>query len=279
MQKELSLAYSPCPNDTFLFYHLVHESLSETLRVQEELYDVEQLNQFAGEARFDVTKLSFAAFFHVMQNYALLDSGSALGRNCGPILIRKKGKVVKSPTEEKILVPGLQTTANLLLNLHFDKKCSVVATRYDKVIPALLREEYSYGVIIHEERFTFAAQGLEMVVDLGEWWETETGKPIPLGAIAIQRSLAETYQQEFGKKLRQSLELAYAHPEKTKNYIKENSQSIEEEVIQKHIDLYVNDFTRELGEEGKEAVLTLYEKATALGLAPTTDVKNIFAGY
>ena len=152
MKPELTLAYSPCPNDTFLFYHLIHEDTSEKFSVKEELHDVEKLNQYAEQNKFDVTKLSFFAYFHVMEGYTLLNSGSALGRGCGPLLVKKKGKNLKKVKGEKILVPGIKTTANLLLNIYLEKEFEPKPLRYDLIMDKILLEEFDLGVIIHEER-------------------------------------------------------------------------------------------------------------------------------
>jgi len=266
MKPQLTLAYSPCPNDTFLFYHLIHENISEFFSVKEELHDVEKLNIDSEKKKFDVTKLSFFAYFHVMEGYTLLNSGSALGRGCGPLLVKKKGKNLKKIKGEKILVPGLKTTANLLLNVYLDKNFQPEPIRYDLIMDKILHEDFDLGVIIHEERFTYEDRGLEKVIDLGDYWENLTGKAIPLGAIAIKRSINNELQKEFDKSLKKSLYLAYQFPEKTRKYILENSQVKDEEVVKSHIDLYVNDFTKDLGQEGKEAVSALWEKAKSLGL-------------
>ncbi len=266
MKPELTLAYSPCPNDTFLFYHLIHENISEKFSVKEELHDVEKLNEYSEKAKFDVTKLSFFAYFHVIEGYALLNSGSALGRGCGPLLVKKKGKDLKKINGEKILVPGLKTTANLLLNIYLQKDFQPISLRYDLIMDKILRDEFDLGVIIHEERFTYEERGLEKVIDLGDFWESLTGKPIPLGAIAVKRSLDIDLQKEFDRSLKKSLALAYQFPEKTRNYILENSQVKDETVVKSHIDLYVNEFTKDIGDEGKDAVYALLEKAKSLGL-------------
>ncbi|MCB1190561.1 MAG: 1,4-dihydroxy-6-naphthoate synthase [Leptospiraceae bacterium] len=272
----LTLAYSPCPNDTFLFYYMVHQKLSSKFTITEVLHDVEQLNISAKQTKFDVTKLSFYAYFEVMENYKLLTCGSALGRGCGPILVKKKNKRIRLNDHPNILVPGLLTTANLLLNLHLKNQYNPVPVRYDCVTKQIAKGDYDLGVIIHEERFTFEERGLEKVVDLGEWWENETSLPIPLGAIAIKRDLQPEIQVEFNNCLSQSLALAYEHPEKTKQYILSNSISIEEEIARKHIDLYVNDFTKNIGEEGKKAILTLLEKAQSVNLLPIKKLEDIF---
>jgi 1,4-dihydroxy-6-naphthoate synthase len=263
--KEITLAYSPCPNDTFIFYHLIHSSLSNELHIKEELYDVELLNQFAQQAKFDSTKLSFFAYFQVMEKYILLNSGSALGRGCGPMIIKKNSKKVSSLEKSNLAIPGLHTTANLLLNLFFHdsykSKPTVSPIRYDTIIPALINEQYDYGLIIHEERFTYQDHGLEKVIDLGEWWEALTGKLIPLGAIAVRRSLEEPFQKKLDQLIRKSIELSFQDSTASKSYIKRHSQSLEDKVIEQHIQLYVNQYSIDLGTEGKNAIYTLYEKA------------------
>lgn len=272
---QLSLAYSPCPNDTFLFYHLVHSNLSSNFQVKEELHDVEHLNQKAVQAFYDVTKLSFFAFFHVLENYILLNTGSALGRGCGPILVKKQGKKLSSINNKKILVPGLWTTANLLLNLYLQSNFEPIPVRYDLIINKLLNEEYELGVIIHEERFTYEKRGLEKVQDLGEFWEEKTSLPIPLGAIAIKRNLPEEIKAEFELTLRKSLDMAYANPKIPHDYIIKHSQEKDLQVVQNHIDLYVNQYTREIGEDGKQAVIRLLQEAQEVGLVCRTDSNSI----
>ncbi|MCB1179053.1 MAG: 1,4-dihydroxy-6-naphthoate synthase, partial [Leptospiraceae bacterium] len=249
MEKEttLTLAYSPCPNDTFLFYHLVHSNISKKIKVKEELHDVEHLNLAAPGEIYDVTKLSFFAFFHILDKYILLNSGSALGRGCGPLLVKKKGKNIKEVKNSKILVPGLNTTANLLLNIYLKKEFEPSPIRYDLIMDKILSDDFDLGVIIHEERFTYEEKGLEKVVDLGEFWESFSGKPIPLGAIGIKRSIENELQMEFDSSLHRSLLKAYENPEVPGDYILENSQVKDEKVVQSHIDLYVNDYTKDLG--------------------------------
>lgn len=272
---KLTLAYSPCPNDTFLFYHLVHSNLSSHFTIQEELHDVEHLNQKAKENFYNVTKLSFFAYFHVMRHYIILDSGSALGRGCGPILVKKKTHKTRALQGNKILVPGLLTTANLLLNIFLSKNFEPVPTRYDFIIPKLLNEEYEYGVLIHEERFTFEEKGLELVQDLGEFWETQTGLPIPLGCIAMQRTLPQFIKEEFDFRLKESLELAYQNPETPMEYILRHSQVKDVSIVNNHIALYVNEFTKDLGQEGKSAILKLWEEASKLALFSRSNANSI----
>jgi 1,4-dihydroxy-6-naphthoate synthase len=276
MKQELSLAYSPCPNDTFLFYHLVHENLSNQFSIKEELHDVEELNNAAAKGKYDVTKLSFHAYFHVSDKYQLLNSGSALGRGCGPLLIKKKGKDISKSKGNKILVPGILTTANLLLNVYKGKDFQAIPVRYDLIIPKLLNDEFDLGVIIHEERFTYEARGLEKIIDLGDFWEGLTSAPIPLGCIAIKKDIKDSLKKEFDECLQRSLALAYQFPQKTKSYIIENSQDKDENVVQSHIDLYVNEFTKDLGLEGKRAIKILYNKAKELGMSKSIDFETLF---
>ncbi|MCW7473139.1 1,4-dihydroxy-6-naphthoate synthase [Leptospira levettii] len=272
----ISLAYSPCPNDTFLFYHLIRNT---DYPVKEELYDVENLNEFAFEGKFPVTKLSFAAFFHIIDKYILLETGSALGRGCGPLLVRKKNTNTNLENCQSLYIPGQLTTANLLLSLYTNGTHKPTALRYDEIIPKLLTEKNSLGVIIHEERFTYEERGLEKVVDLGEWWESSTGYPIPLGAIAIRRDIPREEALKFQSELQKSLKDAYQEPKEMMDYIKENSQNKEDSVIKAHINLYVNEFTKSLGKEGHDAVAYLFQRAIEAGFIkkPTSNL-SLFLG-
>ncbi|EMY78633.1 menaquinone biosynthesis protein [Leptospira weilii serovar Ranarum str. ICFT] len=273
---EFSLAYSPCPNDTFLFYHLVHGKVAERFRVREELHDVEELNRAAFQGKYQVTKLSFAAYFSVMDRYSILDSGSALGRNCGPLLVYKKGNKPGNPKGKKILIPGELTTANLLLKIFLKNDFRATAVRYDKIIPLLLSGESDFGVLIHEERFTYERQGLSKFQDLGEWWEETTGKHIPLGAIAFRRDLEKEWKENFDSSLKLSLDLAYKNRETTYEYILKHSQDTTREVVDAHIGLYVNEFTRSLGSVGRDAIFTLYQKGVDAGFLPSGKEKDLF---
>lgn len=262
----LNIAFSPCPNDTFIFYHLVHDQLSNKFNITPELHDVEKLNEFALNEIFDVTKLSFFAYFKVMDKYKLLNTGSALGKGCGPLLVKRKGAKLKSLKTSEILVPGLLTTANLLLNLYLERKFIPVPVRYDRIIPKLYQGEYKLGVIIHEDRFTYIENELELVADLGAYWENLTNLPIPLGAIAMKKSISQEIYEEFDTALKLSIKKAYQKPEESYHYITLHSQSMSTEVIDKHIGLYVNDYTKDLGEHGKKAIETLMEKSKQIGL-------------
>ena len=258
----MNLGYSFCPNDTFIFYALTHNKIWLEQPVQEILEDVETLNLWAFEARLELTKISYHAYAHVMDNYVALRAGGALGRGVGPLLVAKtkiadlRGKTVASP--------GKFTTAQLLLQIaHPEVK--TVFMRYDQIMPAIERGEVDAGLIIHESRFTYQQHGLVKLLDLGEWWEADTGLPIPLGAILARRNLAPETLQKLNTAVRSSLEYAYAHPLETKAYIRQHALEMQDSVMQAHIDLYVNEFSLDVGEAGQRAVETLFARAAALG--------------
>ncbi|MCZ8237439.1 MAG: 1,4-dihydroxy-6-naphthoate synthase [Leptospiraceae bacterium] len=257
-ESRFTLAYSPCPNDTFIFYNLIHSNLNPKIQIVEELKDVEELNQSALIGRYDITKLSFSAYFQVADIYEILDSGSALGRGCGPLLIRRKGTDFTIANAKSILSPGSMTTANLLLQLYAgNSSLPLQYKRYDKIIHELSNGKADLGVIIHEERFTYQDFGLEVVADLGEWWEKTTSYPIPLGCIAIKRSLGKETKEQIDHLIKKSLQLAWQNPKEAKDYILANSQNKNLDVVQSHIDLYVNSFSESLGKEGHEAIQDL----------------------
>ena len=269
----LSLGFSPCPNDCFMFDAIVNERIDlEGLSFAPHLADVEALNRetFAGTA--DVTKLSYHAYAYCRGNYELLDAGSALGRNCGPLLISARPT---TPDEVRsgrlrIAIPGVYTTANFLLGLAFPEALDRTALVFSEIEGALLDRRFDAGVIIHENRFTYEAKGLHKIVDLGEFWEQETGAPIPLGAIAVRRSLPADVKQRVNRLVRRSVEFAFAHRDASLPYVRAHAQEMSEEVMYKHIDLYVNHYSVELGQDGRRAVALLFEKAAALGLVPAS---------
>jgi 1,4-dihydroxy-6-naphthoate synthase len=272
----LSLGFSPCPNDCFMFDAIVHRRIdTEGLEFSVRLADVEALNKaaFAGEA--DVTKLSYHAFAHCASDYALLDAGSALGRNCGPLLVSKRaissGEVAAGKL--KIAIPGKYTTANFLLGLAFPDARDTTELVFSAIEPALLNDEYDAGLIIHENRFTYEAKGLKKIVDLGEFWERETGAPIPLGGIVVNRSLPDDVKQRVNRVLRRSVEYAFAHPDASLPFVREHAQELSEEVMYRHIDLYVNEYSIDLGPEGRRAVELLFERARAAGIIPNATTR------
>ncbi len=267
----LSLGFSPCPNDCFMFDAIVNKRIDlEGLEFFERLADVEALNTsaFAGEA--DVTKLSYHAYAYCIGSYVLLDAGSALGRNCGPLLISKRpitSDEVATGTLS-IAIPGKFTTANFLLGLAFPQAQNKTAIVFSDIEPALLNDRFDAGLIIHENRFTYEAKGLKKIIDLGEYWESETGAPIPLGGIVIKRSLPDEIKQRVNRVLRRSVEFAFAHRAASLDYVRAHAQEMSNEVMYKHIDLYVNEFSVDLGPEGRRAVELLFEKAAETGIIP-----------
>ena len=268
----LSLAFSPCPNDCFMFDAIVNRRIdTEGLEFEVRLADVEALNRaaFAGEA--EVTKLSYHAFAYCADRYVLLDAGSALGRGCGPLVISKR----RVPPPElasgrlRIAIPGRFTTANFLFSLAFPGALDKTELLFSEIEGAVLRGDVDAGVIIHENRFTYQDKGLQKIVDLGEFWEAETGAPIPLGGIVVRRSLPDAVKQTVNRALRRSVEHAFAHREVTLPYVRAHAQEMSEAVMYQHIDLYVNQYSVDLGVEGRRAVALLFARAQASGIVPS----------
>lgn len=270
MQKQnLTIGYSPCPNDTFIFYALAHNKVqSENVFFAPPLLDdVESLNHWALQGKLDVTKLSFHALGHALDNYIMLSAGAALGRGCGPLLVIRRGGVLDS-SRARIAIPGRYTTAAMLLKLYAPQCENVRVMRFEEIMPAIRRGTVDGGVIIHESRFTYQDFGLECVQDLGEWWENETGLPIPLGCIAARRTFSEEMLGEIDRIVKKSLEWAHDHPEQCMEYIRSHAQEMSDDVLHNHIDLYVNDFSTHIGEEGKKAVEELFRRGRAAGIFP-----------
>jgi 1,4-dihydroxy-6-naphthoate synthase len=261
---KLTLGYSPCPNDTFIFDALVNKKIdTDGLEFDAILEDVETLNQWSFEGKLDITKLSYPAFFQNLDKYVLLNSGAALGKGVGPILISKskienrKSKIEKA----EIALPGENTTANLLLSFAYPEAKNKLFMRFDKIENSVLSGQTDLGVIIHENRFTYQQKGLYKVTDLGEYWEKKMMVPIPLGGIAIKRSINKLVSSKVDKLIRKSIEFAFAHYPMITDYVKKYSQEMSEDVMRKHIELYVNDFSIDLGNEGKKAINTLFKVA------------------
>ena len=259
---KLSLGFSPCPNDTFIFDALAHQKIdTEGLEFEIVFADVETLNNNAHHEDLDITKLSYHAYAYMSRNYQLLTSGSALGRGCGPLLI-SKGEIPRSKIEFCLVgIPGKLTTANFLLSLAFPEAATKKEYVFSEIENALLSEAIDIGVIIHENRFTYQAKGLKKIIDLGEWWEKKYQLPIPLGGICVRRNFDTDLKQKINRVLKRSVEFAMKNPDQTMDFVRQHSQEMEEEVMKKHIQLYVNDFTVDLGAEGKNAVEKLYEVA------------------
>lgn len=261
MNNEIEIGFSPCPNDTFIFDALVNKKIdTEGLGFTAVLEDVQTLNQWAIEKKLAVTKLSYGVLPLVAENYNLLNSGSALGRGVGPLLIRNKeaDRRNKEVEDFMIAIPGENTTAHLLFSLAYPKATNKVFLRYDEIENFVL-EGKGLGVIIHENRFTYQDKGLEKITDLGDYWETQTGNSIPLGGIVIDKNIDPALQQKIDRLIRKSIEFAFSKYPELNDYIRLHAQEMSEDVMRKHIDLYVNQFSVDLGTEGKNAVLKLME--------------------
>ena len=265
----LSLGFSPCPNDTFIFDAMIHHKIdTEGLEFDLVMEDVEALNQKAFAGALDITKLSYHAFAYVIDQYILLDAGSALGNNCGPLLIAKQPLVESKFPEYKIAIPGKLTTANFLLGLAYPNLKNKKEFLFSEIEDAVLSGQVDAGLIIHENRFTYQEKGLIKIRDLGSYWEETTGFPIPLGGIMVKRDLDIEIQQRVNRVLSRSIQFAFQNPDSTLNFVKEHAQEMSTEVMFQHIKLYVNDYTKSLGTVGKSAVNHLFSKAVDLELIP-----------
>lgn len=259
---QLTLGFSTCPNDTFIFDAMIHQKVdTEGLQFDVILADVEELNKNAFEGTIDITKLSYHAFAHVSNNYKLLTSGSALGYKNGPLLISKHKIYPDEVAGIKVAIPGKFTTANLLFSIVYPQIKEKKDYLFSDIEDAILGGEVDAGLIIHENRFTYEKKGLKKIIDLGEEWEEKTNNPIPLGGIVIHRKFDTETQQKVNRVLRRSVEFAFKNPDASYAYVKKYAQELNDEVIKKHINLYVNNFTANLGTEGKNAVETLFEMA------------------
>jgi 1,4-dihydroxy-6-naphthoate synthase len=286
--KTLTLGYSPCPNDTFIFYALVHGRIDTgDLSFNELLLDVETLNQMALRAELDITKVSCHALCYLRKDYCLLRAGSAIGRGCGPLIVAKENYTLRDLEGKRIAIPGRLTTAYLLLQLFlstfsasgglqpsnpplppFTKggQGEITVMPFNKIMDAVKSGDVDAGLIIHEGRFTYPSYGLKKVIDLGEWWEEETGLPIPLGGILAKRNLGKDTIKRIDSIIRKSIEYALKHRDEPKAYIKQHSQELGDDVIEQHINLYVNDYSIDLGEDGISAVEELLKRAELKGI-------------
>jgi len=267
----LTLGFSPCPNDCFVFDAIVNRRIDlEGLEFTPRIADVEALNKATFAHEIDVTKLSYHAYAYCIDRYVLLDAGGALGRNCGPLLISKR----RISSDEMaaggllIAIPGRYTTANFLCGLAFPLATNKTEMIFSDIEQSLLDGKVDAGLIIHENRFTYEGKGLKKIVDLGEFWEGQTGLPIPLGGIVLDRALPRDVQERVNRVLRRSVEYAFAHRDASLPFVRAHAQEMSEEVMYKHIDLYVNHFSIDLGGEGRRAVEMLFAKAEATGVIP-----------
>lgn len=273
---KLTLGFSPCPNDTFIFDALIHHKIDTDGLTFEVTYDdVETLNQKAMKGQLDITKLSFHAFAYAVSQYALLDAGSALGFGVGPLLISHKydqetlaEKIKSDPASIRVGIPGKYTTANFLLGIAYPDLQHKQELVFSEIETALLEDQIDLGLIIHENRFTYQDKGLTKIVDLGDYWEKLTGCAIPLGGIVINRNLTREVQLKVNRLIRESVEYAFAHPKSSIGFIREHAQAMDEAVMYKHIELYVNKYSINLGTEGRNAVDTLFKLAQERSIIP-----------
>ncbi|MFC3561468.1 menaquinone biosynthesis family protein [Pedobacter jamesrossensis] len=273
---KLTLGFSPCPNDTFIFDALIHHKIdTEGLEFDVLFDDVETLNQKALKGELDITKLSFHAFAYVANQYALLDAGSALGFGVGPLLISKNQFEGELSSDLKVGIPGKYTTANFLLGIAYPQLQNKEIMVFSEIESALIDEKIDLGLIIHENRFTYQDKDLSKIVDLGDYWEKLTGCAIPLGGIVINRNLDRTIQLKVNRLIRQSVEYAFAHPKSCIEFIREHAQEMDEAVMYKHIELYVNKYSINLGEEGRKAIDTLFTLAQERNLIPAVN-QNLY---
>ncbi len=263
----LSLGFSPCPNDTFIFDALVHQKIdTEGLQFDYLLADVEELNRKAFKAELQVSKLSFHAFLYLSNQYRLLDSGAALGFGAGPLLVSKNHYSVSGLDCLKIAIPGHYTTANLLFSLAFPHVKNKMEVLYSDIEIAILNDTVDAGIIIHEGRFTYAEKGLQLIMDLGRFWEEYAQAPIPLGGICVRRDVPLETMLKLNRVLKRSIEYAYRNFDLQNRFIRGNAQELSEQVVKQHIDLYVNQYSISLQQKGREAVEKLFEKALETGL-------------
>lgn len=275
----MTLGFSPCPNDTFIFDALIHGKIdTEGLEFDVRYEDVETLNQQAFRGELDVTKLSYHTYAYVAEEYVLMDAGSALGFGVGPLLICKDPELIGKNDLSTLTVgiPGKFTTANFLLGLAYPELTNKRIMVFSEIEEALLAGEIDLGLIIHENRFTYQAKGLHKIMDLGDYWEQTTGKPIPLGGIVAKRSLPLTVRQKLNRILRHSVQFAFDHPDSGIDFIRSHAQEMDDEVIRQHIELYVNSYSLELGQVGRDAIKQLFDKAHALQLIPNSSDQKLF---
>ena len=262
---KLDIAFSPCPNDTFIFHamlnHLVAANSHDApLQFCPHLEDVETLNKKAFSRTYPITKLSFYAYLCLKDRYAMLDAGAALGHGCGPLLVGRRG--LPPLSRARIVAPGYYTTAHLLLKLWAPEIENIEITSFDRILPGVSAGRWDAGVIIHEGRFIYPRYGLAEIVDLGRWWEDKTRLPIPLGCIAVRRDPEiECYKESLQSMIRASLEYGQKHPQASRSFIKQHAQELDDSVIDEHIRLYVNSYTQTLGAAGMAAVDKLEQSA------------------
>jgi 1,4-dihydroxy-6-naphthoate synthase len=266
---KLTLGFSPCPNDTFIFDAMVHGRIdTEGLEFEYFLADVEELNRKAFKGEVQITKMSYHAYAYAAQDYLILDSGSALGRKNGPLLISKKQISTDQLENARIAIPGKYTTANLLFSIAWPEATRKTEYLFSDIEDALINDEVDAGLIIHETRFTYQKRGLQKIADMGEYWEKLTGLPIPLGTIVIKRSVPEDIALKVNRILKRSLDYAYRDSVASYEFVAGNAREMDRDVMNNHIKLFVNEFTSKLGEVGRRAIIKLYEVARERNVIP-----------
>jgi 1,4-dihydroxy-6-naphthoate synthase len=266
---KLTIGFSPCPNDTFIFDALVNKKIEyEGIELEPVLEDVQTLNNWAKEGKLDISKLSFPALFDNADKYAILPSGSALGKGVGPLLVAKKMIDVPDMDHYRIAIPGENTTANFLLSFALPGATNRIPTLFSDIEDAVVEGKVDLGLIIHENRFTYHLKHLVKIMDLGEVWEQKQQLPIPLGCIAIKRNIDIQVQHKLNNLIQKSLQYSFDRYPDISPYVQQHAQAMDEAVMRKHIDLYVNDYTMNLGESGKKAIMALYEVYTKQKTAP-----------
>jgi len=260
---KVTFGFTPCPNDAFAFHALVHGLVPAPLEVEPVLLDIEELNRRAGAGELQLTKLSFGAAAAAEGWYRLLRSGAALGRGVGPLVVAREKRSLEETARGRIAVPGRETTAFALLRLAAPALGEVVELRYDRILDAVVAAEVDAGLIIHESRFTYREHGLVSVADLGEWWEAETGLPVPLAGIFARGDLEPELVDGAEAAIRASVEYAFAQPEASRDYVRSLAHELSDEVCSAHISLYVNEHSVDVGDEGLAAIDRLIGRATA----------------
>jgi 1,4-dihydroxy-6-naphthoate synthase len=275
-----TLAYSPCPNDTFVFAALTNGLLDGAPDVRVHLADIEELNTSAARGEFALTKVSYGAIPFLMNRYRILPSGGALGRGCGPLLVALPGEAPPLFSEfagKRIAIPGEHTTAYLLLQLALGARPKTVPMRFDRIVPAVANGEVDAGLIIHESRFTYREAGLIAIADLGEWWENMTLLPTPLGAVLARDDVDDEAARAVNAAIRRSIAFARTNEASVMPYVREHAVEMSDEVMRAHIELYVNEYTDDLGENGRDAVHALFSRAHDAGIL-RREVDPRFAG-
>ncbi|HZZ65132.1 MAG TPA: 1,4-dihydroxy-6-naphthoate synthase [Candidatus Baltobacteraceae bacterium] len=266
----LNLAYSPCPNDTYIFAAWSHDMLPGAPPVRVHLEDIQNLNNSAFKGDYELTKVSYGAIPLLMEDYRILRSGGALGRGCGPLVVARPGTdgSLDAFADKVIAVPGEMTTAFMLLRLATGTRPQTLALRFDNIVDAVSRGAVDAGLIIHESRFTYQDAGLVCVCDLGSWWESQTGMPIPLGAILVRKDIEDERARTIDRTIRASLQYARDNEQRVMPHVRAHATEMSEAVMRKHIDLYVNEFTQDVGDQGIAAVHELFRRAHEAGILP-----------